>query len=74
MLGMRQSRTPSLPKGLPHLPATPTNYLVVIATRQWRTVADSVKSLEDLLIVEGIPALHPHIHQAKPPSVMESKS
>ena len=40
ILAMRQSSTPSLPKGLPDLPTQPTKYLVFIAAKQWRKVAD----------------------------------
>ena len=59
ILGMRQTKTPVLPKSLPDLPSQPTKYLVFIAAKQWRKVADSITNPEDVLIVEGIPTQHP---------------
>jgi hypothetical protein len=46
---------PSLPKGIP-VPAKvpPTTYIVYIAAKQWRGVAEALKNEEDALIVEGV--------------------
>lgn len=59
VLTMRQANVPPLPKGMSDLPPRPTNYLVFIATKQWRTVADSITNPEDVLIIEGYPTQHP---------------
>jgi hypothetical protein len=56
---MRAKTTPSLPKGLPTPPSAPTNYLVYIASKQWRKIAEAIKDPEDVLIVEGFPQLDP---------------
>jgi hypothetical protein len=46
---------PSLPKGIPVPAAVPTTtYIVYIAAKQWRGVAESLKTPEDTLIVEGV--------------------
>ncbi len=50
-------KTPSLPRGLPPVPETPTVYIVYIARKQWRKVAKAIKNPEDVLIVEGLPVL-----------------
>ena len=59
VLTMRQAKPPTLPKGMPDLPAHSTNYLVFVATKQWRKVADTMKNPEDVLIIEGYPTQHP---------------
>ena len=56
---MRAKTVPSLPKGLPTPPSMPTNYVVYIASRQWRKVASAIADPEDALIVEGFPQLDP---------------
>jgi hypothetical protein len=56
---MRAKQAPSLPKGLPIPPSVPTNYLVYIAVKQWRKVAEAIADPEDVLIVEGFPQLDP---------------
>jgi hypothetical protein len=56
---MRAKTVPSLPKGLPTPPSTPTNYVVYIASRQWRKVAEAIRDPEDVLIIEGFPQLDP---------------
>ncbi len=56
---MRVKTVPSLPKGLPTPPSIPTNYVVYIASRQWRKVAEAIRDPEDVLIVEGFPQLDP---------------
>jgi hypothetical protein len=56
---MQGSKAPTLPKGLPVPSAPPTNYVVYIAAKQWKPVAEALKDLEDVLIVEGFPQLDP---------------
>ncbi len=50
-------KAPSLPKGLPPVPEEPTVYIVYIARKQWRKVANAIRNPEDVLIVEGLPVL-----------------
>ena len=52
---MKSTKPPSLPKGLPKPPEQATTYIVFIAAKQWRRVAESIKDPEDALIVEGYP-------------------
>ena len=51
------SRAPFLPKGLPAFPEQPTTYVLYIATKQWKRVADALHDPEDVLVVEGAPAV-----------------
>ena len=46
---------PTLPKGLPVPPATPTKYIVYIAQKQWQKVAAAIQDPTDVLIIEGYP-------------------
>src|SRR3712207_492243 len=50
-------RAPFLPKGLPAFPEPPTTYVLYIATKQWKRVADALHDPEDVLVVEGVPAV-----------------
>jgi hypothetical protein len=50
-------RTPALPKGLPAFPDQPTAYTLYITAKQWRRVAEALKDPEDVLVVEGVPAV-----------------
>ena len=59
IIGMQSTKVPALPKGLPTPPSTPTNYVVFIARKQWARVSEAIENLEDMLIVEGFPALDP---------------
>ena len=52
---MRSGEPPSLPKGLPAPPASPTVFLVLIAAKQWRKVKPYVGNPENKLIVRGWP-------------------
>ena len=52
---MKSTKAPSLPKGLPKPPDKETTYIVFIAVKQWRRVAESIKDPEDALIIEGYP-------------------
>jgi hypothetical protein len=54
---MQASKAPALPKGLPAPLTTTTNYVVYIATKQWKNVAGVVNDPEDVLIIEGFPQL-----------------
>ncbi|HYU75074.1 MAG TPA: phosphorylated adapter RNA export RNA-binding domain-containing protein [Ktedonobacteraceae bacterium] len=57
MTKMASSSVPSLPKGLPAVPATSTNYVVYIASKQWKKVAEAITDPDDMLILEGFPLL-----------------
>ena len=46
-------KSPTLPKGLPPLPPSKLVYLVYIAQKQWKKVAEAIKNPEDILILEG---------------------
>ncbi len=59
MTSMQTNKTPSLPKGLPVPPTTPTSYTVYIAPKQWTKVAEAIRDPEDALIIEGFPAYDP---------------
>jgi hypothetical protein len=58
---MESTRIPSLPKGLPTPPATPTKYTVYIGSKQWKKVADAIRDPEDSLIIEGFPTIDEQI-------------
>jgi hypothetical protein len=49
---MESGKAPTLPKGLPS-PTAPTRFLVLVSGRQWRRVADAIRSPQDRLIIEG---------------------
>jgi hypothetical protein len=49
----------ALPKGLPPVPSTPTNYMVFIQQKQWNKVRDAMHNADDALIVEGYPVHEP---------------
>ncbi|GAB4206130.1 MAG: hypothetical protein OHK0022_32890 [Roseiflexaceae bacterium] len=58
---MEGSRVPTLPKGMP-APSGPTRYLVLVAGKQWRKVADTImRHHNDKLIVEGFCTLDPRV-------------
>jgi hypothetical protein len=52
---MQNTKAPALPKGLPEPPGEPTTYVVYIAGKQWRKVAEAIRDPQDRLIVEGYP-------------------
>lgn len=54
---MESNKVPALPKGLPTPSAGATKYVVYIASKQWKKVAESIKDPEDVLIVEGFPTI-----------------
>lgn len=53
---MQSRKAPPLPKDLPKPPEGETTYVVFIARKQWRRVAEAIQDPEDDLIVEGYPA------------------
>jgi hypothetical protein len=58
---MTSSRGPSLPRGLPTPPPTPTPYMVYIAPKHWARVADALVNPDDALIVEGWAVFDPEL-------------
>lgn len=54
-------KVPTLPKGVPPPPTTPTLYTVYIAAKQWRKVEEAMANPEDSLIVEGVAVYDPEI-------------
>jgi hypothetical protein len=59
VLALRNTKPPTLPKGLPSLPATPTTYMVFIQQKQWNKVREAMQNQDDALIVEGYPVHAP---------------
>ncbi len=53
VVALRSTKAPTLPKGLPPLPTTPTNYMVFIQQKQWNKVRDAMQQPDDALSVEG---------------------
>ncbi len=51
-MALRSTKTPTLPKGLPPLPATPTTYIIFIQQKQWNNVQAAMQH-DDVLLVEG---------------------
>lgn len=58
---MESTRGPSLPKGLPAIPSTPTTYTVYIAHKHWAGVAAALSNPDDALVVEGWAAFDPEL-------------
>ncbi len=59
---MRATRqAPPLPKGLPTPPQSNLLYLVYIASKQWRKVAEALVDPADVLIVEGYLTFDPEL-------------
>ncbi len=56
LTSMQGGKPPALPAGLPPAPAEPTTYIVFIAKKQWRKVAEALKDPQDVLIIEGYQA------------------
>lgn len=48
-----EQRTPTLPRGVPAPPETPTSYTVYISSKQWAKVEDAIRNEQDSLIIEG---------------------
>ncbi len=53
ILALRSTKPPTLPKGLPPLPTTPTTYMIVVQQKQWNKVREAMEQPDDTLIVEG---------------------
>lgn len=49
-----EAKSPTLPKGVPAPPQTPTLYTVYIGAKQWRKVEQAAQNPEDSLIIEGM--------------------
>jgi hypothetical protein len=59
ILALRSSKPPTLPKGLPPLPSTPTSYMIFVAQKQWNKVGEAMQNDDDALVVEGYPVHEP---------------
>ena len=59
VVALRSTKVPTLPKGLPPLPSTPTTYMLFIQQKQWAKVQDAMQNADDVLIVEGYPVHEP---------------
>src|SRR4028119_213218 len=59
VVALRSTKAPTLPKGLPPLPATPTNYMIFVQQKQWNKVREAMQNADDALIVEGYPVHAP---------------
>jgi hypothetical protein len=59
IVGLRSTKVPTLPKGVPAPAAASTDYAVFIARKQWQGVVAALQDPEDALIVEGFPTLDP---------------
>jgi len=60
LVGMRRGKAPSLPKGVPASTAPRTDYLVLIARKQWSKVAATLASdAADKLIIADYPTVRP---------------
>jgi len=58
LVGMRSEKAPSLPKGVPAPPSPRTDYMVLVARKQWRKVAEALAAdPADKVIVEGYPTV-----------------
>ncbi len=49
-----EAKSPTLPKGVPAPPQTPTLYTVYIGAKQWRKVEQAAQNPDDALIIEGM--------------------
>jgi hypothetical protein len=44
VLALRSTKAPTLPKGLPPLPSTPTTYMIFIQQKQWNKVREALST------------------------------
>ena len=51
VVALRSTTSPTLPKGLPPLPSTPTTYMIFIQQKQWTKVQAAMQQPDDALIV-----------------------
>ncbi|MBL8156083.1 MAG: hypothetical protein JNM70_18025 [Anaerolineae bacterium] len=54
-------KLPTLPKGVPTPPSTPTLYTVYIGLKQWKRVEEAIANPEDALVIEGTAAYDPEV-------------
>jgi hypothetical protein len=54
-------KSPTLPKGVPTPPSTPTLYTVYIGLKQWKRVEEAIANPEDALVIEGAAAFDPEL-------------
>jgi len=60
LVGMRSEKAPSLPKGVPAPTVPQTDYMVIVARKQWSKVAEALAAdPADKVIVEGYPTVRP---------------
>jgi hypothetical protein len=59
ILALRSTKAPTLPKGVPTLPSTPTSYMIFVQQKQWNKVRAVMQQPDDALIVEGYPVHEP---------------
>jgi hypothetical protein len=59
VVALRSTKAPTLPKGLPSLPSTPTNYMIFVQQKQWNKVREAMQNADDALIIEGYPVHEP---------------
>jgi len=60
LVGMCSEKAPSLPKGVPAPTSPRTDYIVLIARKQWGKVAEALAAdPADKVIVEGYPTVRP---------------
>ncbi len=59
ILALRSTKAPTLPKGLPPLPSTPTSYMIFVQQKQWNKVREAMQQPDDALIIEGYPVHEP---------------
>jgi len=51
VVALRNTKAPTLPKGLPPVPSTPTTYMVFVQQKQWNKVREAMQQPDDALIV-----------------------
>ncbi len=54
----QSTAVPQLPKGLSAPSGEPTNYVVYIATKQWKKVEAAIEDPADALIIDGFPQIN----------------
>jgi len=60
LVGMRSEKAPSLPKGVPAPTVPQTDYMVLVARKQWSKVAEALAvDPADKMVVEGYPTVRP---------------
>jgi hypothetical protein len=54
-------KSPTLPRGVPTPPSTPTLYTVYIGLKQWKRIEEAIANPEDALVIEGTAAFDPEV-------------